>query len=257
MTTNLGPTIVKHVSNNENLVKINNEMTNLCSLILRFGSAHREHWENLQYEEKFDVIYSRSEFKEYKEIIDTYTLVISMVLRHNFYHHLAFKKYLRLLQQEGDKVINPLTYKKSSAKYIRFLYQMLNPSASAAKLDEIEKETFEGTIKQEAEFQESVKNAAVKIRERDQKINKENAEDLKKMIGNTKNTQKLIDDMIKLVEESKKVKNVNTTVYKGATVAPMDNIPKGGLVFENPNVPNVIYKHEPKKKHKNVDEKSK
>jgi hypothetical protein len=248
MTTNLGPIIVKHVSTSESLTKINEDMTKLCALILRFGAAHREHWENLQHEERFDVIYSRSEFKEYKEIIDTYTLVISMVLRHNFYHHLAFKKYLRLLQQEGDKVVNPLTYKKCSAKYVRFLYQMLNPGATAAKLDEIEKDTLESAIKQEAEFQESVKNAAVKIREQDQKIQKENAANFKNLIINTKNTKELVSRMIKLTEENKKQHDASSVTYKGVKVEPMVNIPKGGLVFENPNVPNVIYKNEPKNK---------
>lgn len=248
MTTNLGPTIIKHVSNNESLMKIHERMTDLCSLISKFRQAHWEHWENLQHEERFDVVYSRSEFKEYKEIIDTYTLVISMYLRHNAYHYLAFKKYLRLLQQEGDKIVNPMTFKKCSAKYVRFLYQMINPNVSAAKLDEIEKETLEGAVKQEVEFQESVKNAATKIKERDEKINVENANDLRKMIAGSKDTKKMIDELIKIAQEMKKNKSAGSVSYKGAAVGPMENIPKGGLVFENPNVPNVIYKRDEKSK---------
>jgi hypothetical protein len=239
MTTNVGPTVVKHVATKESCAKINDSMTELCSRILKFGAANREHWENLQEKERFDAIYSRQEFKEFKEIIDTYTLVIAMLLKHNFYHHLAFKKFIKLLHQEGDKVVNPAVFKKCLAKYVRFLYQMLNPGASTKKLDEIEKETFEGAVKQEVEFQESVKNAAKKIKENEQKINQENANDFKKMIVSTKNTKNLINDLIKLTEESKRNAAKSEVVYRGAKVSAMDEIPQGGLVFENPNVPVV------------------
>jgi hypothetical protein len=241
--------LINQVLTDDEQKKTCTDMWDLVTGLKQFTNAHSYHWNNLQSTEKYAVVADLALFKPFKEIVETHIMPIHMLLTYDRFSMISFKKYIKLLHKNIDKLANPMTINDIQARYVKFLYKESNPNASKKQLNDIYEDVFNSFKKQEEDLSVSVKNAAMEIKERKKEEMTANVNNLKKMILNSTPEKriKLIEEIKNMLLESKKLQdakiknNSKTASYKGAKNVDMENIPQGGYVFDNPAMPDIYY----------------
>ena len=123
-------------------------------------------------------------FSEHKEFGQAHPIVLKYICFMNLYHPIAFRRYIKYVKYHPWKTEED--FLESQARYVKMLYKCIYPRAPTNYHNDIYNKVFESLKKEREEFKRQTEEIQTKVKEREERLDKESRNELLQYLINNK-----------------------------------------------------------------------